>query len=87
MIIKGCPEKKRFWNSTDKLTVQNDIIYKCHQIFIQESMQAVMLSKIIVNRFGVESNIRMAREVLFWLGIRKTNQDMCSIIVGLLLQS
>ena len=37
-----------------------------------------MLSKIIINHFEVESNIRVAREVLFWLGMKKANQDMCS---------
>ena len=30
-----------------------------------------MLQKIHANHFGPESNIRMAREVLFWPGMRK----------------
>ena len=86
MIIKGWPDEKQkvakelqqYWNYRDELTIQNDIIYKCHQILIPESMQADMLSKIHVNHLGAESNIRMAREVLFWPGMRKTIQNMCT---------
>ena len=36
-----------------------------------------MLRKIHANHFGAESNIRMAREVMFWPGMRKSIQDMC----------
>ncbi len=86
MIIKGWPDEKqkvakelqRYWNYRDELTIQNDIIYKCHQILIPESMQADMLSKIHVNHLGAESNIRTAREVLFWPGMRKAIENMCT---------
>ena len=95
MIINGWQNEKhkvakrlkQFWNSRDQLTIQNDIIYRCHHIFILESMQAEILSKNIVNYFGVESNIRMAREVLFWLGLRKAIIRICVIPVGLPLPS
>ena len=36
-----------------------------------------MLAKIHVNHLGAESNIRMARQVLFWHGMRKSIQEMC----------
>ena len=70
MIIKGMQDEKQkaaktlqqYWNYRDERTIQNYIIYKCHEIL----MMAEMLSKIIVNHLGVESNIRMARKVLFW---------------------
>jgi hypothetical protein len=86
MIIKGWPDEKQkvakelqqYWDYRDELTIQNDIIYKCHQILIPESMQADILSKIHVNHLGAESNIRMAREVLFWPGMRKAIQNMCN---------
>ena len=45
---------------------------------IPQSMQAEMLPKIHANHFGPESNICMAREVLFWLGMRQAVFDMCN---------
>ena len=45
---------------------------------IPQSMQAEMLLKIHANHFGPESNIRMAREVLFWPGMRQAVFDMCN---------
>ena len=65
MIIKGWPDEKQkvakelqqYWNYRDELTIQNDIIYKCHQILIPESMQADMLSKIHVNHLGANPTI------------------------------
>jgi muconolactone delta-isomerase len=48
------------------------------QIFIPQSMQADMLTKIHVNHLGAKSNIQMAREVLFWRGIWKAIQNMCN---------
>ena len=44
---------------------------------VPQSMHKEMLRKIHANHFGAESNIRMAREVLFWPGMRKSIQDMC----------
>ena len=41
-------------------------------------MQAERLSKINVNHLWVELSTRMAKEVLFWLGVRQANQVMCS---------
>ena len=36
-----------------------------------------MLEKIHANHLGGESNYRMARDVLFWPGMRKAIKDMC----------
>ena len=43
---------------------------------VPQSMYKEMLRKIHANHFGAESNMRMAREVLFWQGMRKSIQDM-----------
>ena len=40
-------------------------------------MHKETLLKIHKNHFGAASNIRMAREVLFWHGLSKSIQDMC----------
>ena len=67
-----------YWNYRDELTVQNQLIYKGAQVMIPQSMQTEMLRKIHANHFGAESNIRMAREVLFWPGMTKAIEDMCN---------
>ena len=85
-ILQGWPDDKNqvpqplqaYWNYRDELTVQNDLIYKGAQVMIPHSMQAEMLHKIHANHFGPESNIRMAREVLFWPGMRQAIFDMCN---------
>ena len=85
VIVHGWPEDRSviseslrpYWTYRDELSVQNGIIYKGTQVMVPQSMHKEMLRKIHVNHFGAESNIRMAREVLFWPGMRKSIQDMC----------
>ena len=85
VIVHGWPEDRLniseplrpYWSYRDELSVQNGIIYKGTQVMVPQSMHKEMLRKIHANHFGAESNIRMAREVLFWPGMRKSIQDMC----------
>ena len=85
VIVHGWPEDRSviseslrpYWNFRDELSGQNGIIYKGMQVMVPQSMRKEMLRKIHANHFGAESNIRMAREVLFWSGMRKAIQDMC----------
>ena len=85
VIVHGWPEDRSViseslrpnWTYRDELSVQNGIIYKGTQVMVPQSMHKEMLRKIHANHFGAESNIRMAREVLFWPGMRRSIQDMC----------
>ena len=45
----------------------------CHPPELQSSM----LEKIHANHLGADSNSRMARQVLFWPGMRAAITDMC----------
>ena len=84
-IVHGWPEDRSviseslhpYWNFRDELSVQNSIIYKGTQVMVLQSTHKEMLRKIHANHFAAESKIRMAREVLFSPGMRKSNQDMC----------
>ena len=84
-IISGWPTHKQhlatnlhpFWTFREELSIHNGIIYKGQQVLVPQSMYSTMLGKIHANHFGAESNIRMAREVLFWPGMRKAISDMC----------
>ena len=85
VIVHGWPEDKSaiseslrpYCNYRDELSVKNGIINKGTQVMVPQPMHKEMLRKIHANHFGAESNIRMAREVLFWSGMRNGIQDMC----------
>ena len=85
-IIYGWPDQKSqlseylqpYWSYREELSVNNNIIYKGMQVFVPQSMHSDMLKKIHANHLGAESNVRMAREVLFWPGMRKAIHDMCN---------
>ena len=85
VIVHSWPEDRSviseslhpYWTYRDELSVQNGIIYKGTQVMVPQSMHKEMLRKIHANHFGAESNIRMACEVLFWPGMRKSIQEMC----------
>lgn len=85
-IVQGWPDDRNqvpqtlraYWTYRDELTIDNGLIYKGAQVMIPQSMQAEMLHKIHANHLGHESNIRMAREVLFWPGMRQAIFDMCN---------
>ena len=78
VIVNGWPRDRAsipeylrpYWTYRDELSVKNDIIYKGAQVMVPHSMQKDMLRKIHANNFGGESNIRIARKVLFWSGMR-----------------
>ena len=85
IIEKGWPDDRKdldpclraYWNHRDELTINDGLIYKGNQTIIPSSMHKETLLKIHQNHFGAASNIRMAREVLFWHGLSKSIQDMC----------
>lgn len=85
-IQNGWPEKlqlvapdiRQFWNFRDELSINNGFIYKGHCIYVHVSLKQSMLQKIHSNHMGATSYTRMAKDVLFWPGMSKDIQDMCS---------
>lgn len=83
-ITHGWPKDKAaiykslrpYCNYRDELSVQNSMIFKGTQVMVPQSMHKEMLCKIHANHFGAESNVCMARKVLFWPGTRKSIQDV-----------
>ena len=65
-----------YWSYRDELSVQNGIIYKGTRVMVTPSMHKEIQEN-PRQPFGAESNIRVARKVLFWPGMRKSIQDMC----------
>lgn len=83
-ITHGWPKNKQhlatnlcpYWSFMEELTVINGVIYKGQQALVPKNMQSTMLRKIHMNHIGAESNIRVAREILFWPGMRQAISDM-----------
>ena len=86
VITRGWPTDKAHLNPSiqpfrsyrDELTTQNAIIYKGLHIFVPPSMHTKLLHSIFSNHLRAESNIRMAKEMLFWPGMRRAIHDMCT---------
>ena len=86
VIVAGWPSEKQllpdclhpYWTYRDELSVQDGIIYKGCQVLVPQKLIPYMLKRIHSNHMGAESNIRMAREVMYWPGMRAAIHDMCS---------
>ena len=80
IISEGCRDNiplalRPYWGYRDELSLNNGVIYKT--FLVPPSMVKHILEKIHANHLGGESNYRMARDVLFWPGMRKAIKDMC----------
>ena len=85
IISEGWPEcrdniplaLRPYWGYRDELSINNEAIYNGLAVLVPPSMVKHMLEKIHSNHLGGESNYRMARDVLFWPGMRKAIKDLC----------
>lgn len=86
IIVSGWPPKKedlpdclqQFWNYRDELTIYNGVIFKTNRAVVPSSLQSKMLQKIHISHFGSDSNIRMAKDVLYWPGMQAAIRDLCT---------
>ncbi|XP_062542526.1 uncharacterized protein K02A2.6-like [Armigeres subalbatus] len=70
------PELRKYWGFRDELTVYDGLIFKSNQVLIPHSMRNAMLVKIHSGHSGIQSCIRRARQVLFWIGMASDIQEM-----------
>jgi hypothetical protein len=86
VIAGGWPSNKEqvpscllpYWTYRDELAIQDGIIYKGCCALVPFTLIPYMLKRIHASHLGAESNIRMAKDVLFWPGMRSAIQDMCN---------
>ena len=86
VITNGWPADKSklakcllpYWTYRDELSIQDGIIYKGCRVLVPQALVPYMLKRIHASHLGAESNIRMAKDVLFWPGMRAAIYDMCS---------
>ncbi len=86
-IIHGWPNHKsladaaisEYWTYRDELSVSDGIIYKGNLVLIPPSLRKLMLERIHVSHFGPESNLRLCRDIVFWLGMRADIVSVCDL--------
>jgi len=85
-ITKGWPDNKAnlppgispYWAHRDELTVSNGVIFRGLQVLVPPKLYSTMLHRIHIAHMGAASNIRMAKDVLFWPGMRSMIEDTCA---------
>lgn len=76
------PELRKYWCFRDELAVYDGLLFKSNQVLIPQSLRKAMLGKVHSGHSGIQSCIRRARQVLFWVGMASDIQEMveaCSI--------
>ncbi|XP_058827479.1 uncharacterized protein K02A2.6-like [Topomyia yanbarensis] len=70
------PELRKYWGFRDEMAVYDGLIFKSNQVLIPKSLRKAMLAKVHSGHSGIQSCIRRARQVLFWIGIGSDIHDM-----------
>ena len=73
-IRGGCPVSKSaapeivhsYFNVRDKLTVQDDLVFKGNQLVIPYSLRRPMMEMVHDTHIGIDGCIRRARECMYW---------------------
>ena len=77
VIATGWPSDKRllldslkpFFDYRDELTAQDGLILRGQRIVIPFAMRSEMKQKPHVGHLGINSSLRRARDLIFWLGM------------------
>ncbi|XP_062542356.1 uncharacterized protein K02A2.6-like [Armigeres subalbatus] len=70
------PELRKYWGFRDEMAVYDGLIFKSNQVLIPQSLRKAMLEKVHSGHAGIQSCIRRARQVLFWIGMSSNIQEM-----------
>nr|XP_029715860.1 uncharacterized protein K02A2.6-like [Aedes albopictus] len=90
VILRGWPESKeevqpdlrKYWGFRDELAAYDGLIFKSNQIIIPKSLRKKMLEAVHKGHPGVQSGIKRAKQVLFWVNMTRDIQNMiecCSV--------
>lgn len=74
MIVQGWPENKRdvpevlmpYHSCRDELTVSDGVIMRAERVVIPESMRKEMKKKVHAGHMGINSCLRLAKDVMYW---------------------
>ncbi|XP_062704473.1 uncharacterized protein K02A2.6-like [Aedes albopictus] len=70
------PELRKYWNFRDEMAVYDGLIFKSNQVLIPQPLRKAMLAKIHSGHAGIQSCIRRAKQVVFWIGMGSDIQEM-----------
>ena len=66
----------KFWNFRDEIAVHEGILMKGNPAIIPKACQSEILCQIHTGHQGIEKGRLRARQVVYWCGIVKDNEDM-----------
>lgn len=76
------PELRKYWCFRDEMAVYDGLLFKANQILIPKAMRLKMSTTVHSGHPGVQSSLRRAKQVLFWINMSKDIQAMveaCSV--------
>lgn len=76
------PELRKYWGFRDELAVYDGLIFKSNQLMIPSSLRKKMLTEVHSGHAGIQSSLRRAKQILFWINMSRDIQDMveaCSV--------
>ena len=85
VISSGWPNAKSqlpssltpYWCFRDEMSIHDGIIYRGSQAIIPRSMRKDILARVHVSHAGAESNIRLAKDIIYWPGMQSDIKDVC----------
>lgn len=89
-ILRGWPDTRKstpilvrdYWTYRDKLTIQEEVVYKGDRVVVPEILRPMILSRIHAGHSGVEASLRKARDSVFWTNMTQEMKHfmaVCSI--------
>ena len=86
VILQGWPSAKAelnplvapYWNIREEISTYNGIIFKGERICIPASLRPQMLTAIHKSHLGMVKCKQRARDLIYWPGMNKQIEDMCS---------
>ncbi|XP_055584965.1 uncharacterized protein K02A2.6-like [Uranotaenia lowii] len=87
VILRGWPdlkedvslELKKYWCFRDELAVYDGLVFKSNQVVVPLGLRKKMLNAIHSGHSGIQSCIRRAKQVVFWVNM---NTDIQNLVEG-----
>ncbi|XP_062542342.1 uncharacterized protein K02A2.6-like [Armigeres subalbatus] len=84
VIMAGWPDRRddvepivrKFWCFRDELSVYEGIVFKANQVMIPKTLRKKMLTEIHNGHPGLQSCVKRAKQILFWINMTSDIQQM-----------
>lgn len=85
-VLNGWPNTKQevpdeirpYWDFREEIHVAEELLFKGDKLIVPKALQQEMLNKIHSSHLGINKCKARARDTLYWPGMSKQIEDMCS---------